>query len=476
MKIRTGSLAAALSVLALVLAPLRAPGYEDAETSGDRSHIDLIVDTDMGLDDVRAVLALLADTTVEISGIVTVEGSASGGKGLDNLLGLLESMHAERIPVCRGTASPDLEPPPWRETANALGGAAFPPPRTASPVPNGLGALERRLEEAGGEVWYLALGPLGNLARLLSAESAGRSIHTILIPVRITGDEIRCWNLTFDTVSTERVFAGAERIVLIDLTEAAEVDAVEILSTVEGTTPASRWIGRHVSCIGRSPAHLAIFDEIAAVAAGRPSLRKPGGRRFSITSDGGTYRLRPDSEGNVRVAAITDPALSVQLLTALWSRPVGPHDHHPDGTDNGIPAGVLIETFHGHLGPYVVLGYRMGQLALESLGSRGHFGISASVHSVLEPPRSCLIDGIQLGSGCTLGKRNIEIHGYDGPAYAVFSSEGGETVTIRLLPAIETRITRLVDVHGVKAAGERLLNEEIGKLFVVERASPCNHH
>ncbi len=25
------------------------------------------------------------------------------------------------------------------------------------------------------------------------------------------------------------------------------------------------------------------------------------------------------------------------------------------------------------------------------------------------PPQSCIIDGIQLGSGCTLGKRNIDL-------------------------------------------------------------------
>jgi hypothetical protein len=311
---------------------------------------------------------------------------------------------------------------------------------------------------------------------LLSAESIGRSIHTILIPARITGDEIRCWNLTFDTRSAERVFAAAERIVLVDLSEAAAVDAVEILSAVEGNTRASRWIAKLVSSIGRSTGHLSIFDEIAAVSAGRPSLHKLDGRRFRITGVGGTFRLRPDSNGNVSVATISDPALSVRLLTALWNRRIGGHDHHPEGAGDGAHAGWLIENFHGHLGPYVVLGYRMGRLALELLGTRGHFGISVSVHSVLEPPGSCLIDGIQLGSGCTLGKRNIDIHEHDGPAYAVFRSEDGDTVTIHLRPPIEARISRQVDLHGVKAAGETFLHEEPAELFIVERTAAGNHH
>lgn len=67
-----------------------------------------------------------------------------------------------------------------------------------------------------------------------------------------------------------------------------------------------------------------------------------------------------------------------------------------------------LAAFHGHLGPYIVLGYRMGRYA------RNHFcddpfSMKARVHCSGTPPESCVVDGVQLGSGCTLGKRNIEI-------------------------------------------------------------------
>lgn len=67
-----------------------------------------------------------------------------------------------------------------------------------------------------------------------------------------------------------------------------------------------------------------------------------------------------------------------------------------------------LAAFHGHLGPYIVLGYRIGKYARENFCD-DPFEMKAAVHCAGVPPQSCLADGVQLGSGCTLGKRNIEI-------------------------------------------------------------------
>lgn len=63
--------------------------------------------------------------------------------------------------------------------------------------------------------------------------------------------------------------------------------------------------------------------------------------------------------------------------------------------------------FHGHLGPYLVLGLKMGDLAVKKLKAKKHFGIKATVKGALNKPKSCLIDGIQISTGCTYGKGNI---------------------------------------------------------------------
>lgn len=64
--------------------------------------------------------------------------------------------------------------------------------------------------------------------------------------------------------------------------------------------------------------------------------------------------------------------------------------------------------FHGHLGPFIVLGYRMGRFALKYFGN-DPFSLKATIWCSGQTPQSCLMDGVQIGSGCTFGKRNIQL-------------------------------------------------------------------
>ncbi len=64
--------------------------------------------------------------------------------------------------------------------------------------------------------------------------------------------------------------------------------------------------------------------------------------------------------------------------------------------------------FHGHLGPYLVLGLRAGLLGTKYLG-KSYFELKAMVVTDAYPPRSCFIDGVQFTSGCTIGKGNLEV-------------------------------------------------------------------
>ena len=64
--------------------------------------------------------------------------------------------------------------------------------------------------------------------------------------------------------------------------------------------------------------------------------------------------------------------------------------------------------FHGHLGPYLVLGLLAGELALKMLKAKKHFGIELKVWGADKKPKSCFIDGLQLSTGATYGKGNIK--------------------------------------------------------------------
>jgi len=64
--------------------------------------------------------------------------------------------------------------------------------------------------------------------------------------------------------------------------------------------------------------------------------------------------------------------------------------------------------FHGHLGPYLVLGFLAGSLGLKKTGCNKYFGLEVKVYGANKKPESCLIDGLQLSTGATYGKGNIQ--------------------------------------------------------------------
>ncbi len=430
----------------------------------------VIVDTDMGLDDVRAVFALLADSTTAVDAFVTVEGSTSLGRGTDILVGLLEAGRSGSIPVVRGLERPGLGEPPWRRTANSLAGATFPPPRNTT-VADFSPAVMAGVMDRSTDVDYLALGPLGNLMALRSADPQGfRRIGAIWIPAVLEGRSMSGWNLTYDSEASAAVFGSGARIFVIDVSGAEEVDGVGFLSSLEGPSPPVLWVKRMLDGLGPGTGHVTLFDDLAAAAFLREDLVEFDEQAFTAMQTDGGFDLIPSPDGNVRIARLTDLDGALAALRNLYAR--GPLDRgsHSHDRKEEVPVETLLRAFHGHLGPYVVIGYRMGKLALARLDSKGHFGISAEVHSPRVTPSSCLIDGVQIGSGCTLGKGNILVEEAPAPAWAVFKTEAGRQVTIRLRPGIPGLVRDLVEAKGVEAAGRAFLAVDVDSLFTVEHA------
>lgn len=121
--------------------------------------------------------------------------------------------------------------------------------------------------------------------------------------------------------------------------------------------------------------------------------------------------------------------------------------------------------FHGHLGPYVVIGYRMGVLANDTLGS-DPFEKKATVWTGTTPPLSCIVDGIQFSSGCTLGKGTISIKN-DCLAQVQFSNKQGKQLTIRLLPDIQQEIDTTITEENIVEYAEQLFEKTDQELFEI---------
>jgi len=69
-----------------------------------------------------------------------------------------------------------------------------------------------------------------------------------------------------------------------------------------------------------------------------------------------------------------------------------------------------IRDYHGHVGPWNVLGYRIGRRALEEFGARwGDHSLDITCHTPLRTPYTCIADGLVIGTGNTIGRLDIRL-------------------------------------------------------------------
>jgi len=90
------------------------------------------------------------------------------------------------------------------------------------------------------------------------------------------------------------------------------------------------------------------------------------------------------------------------------------------------------EKFHGHLGPYLILGILSGEYALKRLGCKKYFGLQVKVWGATEKPKSCLVDGLQLSTGATYGKGNIHKLNGNNIKILINDSESRRSIKITL--------------------------------------------
>ena len=121
--------------------------------------------------------------------------------------------------------------------------------------------------------------------------------------------------------------------------------------------------------------------------------------------------------------------------------------------------------FHGHLGPYLILGLKAGLIGINHLG-KSYFGLRAVVETDGHPPRSCFIDGIQFASGCTTGKANLETR--VGNNVSVQFMKGDRRINVVLKEDILRVLDQLTSEQQVEMKSREVLGKSDNELFHVE--------
>jgi len=129
-----------------------------------------------------------------------------------------------------------------------------------------------------------------------------------------------------------------------------------------------------------------------------------------------------------------------------------------------VPEGLMDEAvrFHGHLGPFLVLGLKAGLFANEVLG-RDPFKTRAVVETDLVPPCSCFVDGVQVATGCTMGKGNIKLK--KGDSLSVTFMRGGEKLKLCLKEAVLESLRKISSMEEAKQAALALVDKPLREIF-----------
>lgn len=136
-------------------------------------------------------------------------------------------------------------------------------------------------------------------------------------------------------------------------------------------------------------------------------------------------------------------------------------------TDSAFSEDLLkrVVEFHGHLGPFLILGVKAGLYANSLLG-KDCFKTTAIVATEPSPPTSCFVDGVQFVTGCTMGKRNIKLR--KGRSISVTFLKDGKTVKLRLRDNVLESISRITSEEESRKESLKLADRPISKLFEIE--------
>jgi formylmethanofuran dehydrogenase subunit E len=118
---------------------------------------------------------------------------------------------------------------------------------------------------------------------------------------------------------------------------------------------------------------------------------------------------------------------------------------------------------HGHLGPFLVIGVRIGRVAKQILDpeNQGKGELYASVEVPLQTPFSCILDGVQSTTHCTIGNQRLRMEKSRRNITARFeTTESGKTLSIVVNPETVKEITEKIS----KGATNEALAEAIASM------------
>jgi len=371
----------------------------------------VIIDTDGGVDDYRAIILMLASPDVRVLGISASNGVLDSKDVYFKVKSLLNDLHHEGIPVGINNTNNEVA----KNCIPALEfkwGNNYPIPDS---IPLALNMINYLLSHVNDKIEFICLGSLNTIENLqkrnlLSTQrikkiiwsskyeyresnfnyeldkDAFESVSKLKIPFSIIGGEIK--GFEYDNDFSDYLNSNHNPY------------SIKMVSGISGNT--------------NSPYSNQCFDETLVLFLHFPELFKPD------TLDN-IIRYQFVNNNNVIEKAFEKiiSGETVNQNQVLKTFPIDSISYFPDvqknmtatiekyGREEWVSC-VLTNELHRHLGVYAVIGAKMGLRAKEFFGA-GIDEMRIISYAGDIPPFSCMNDGLQVSTGGTLGHGLISV-------------------------------------------------------------------
>ena len=116
--------------------------------------------------------------------------------------------------------------------------------------------------------------------------------------------------------------------------------------------------------------------------------------------------------------------------------------------------------FHGHLGPFLVLGVKMGLIGMKKLkieANARQLRIEAELPKQI--PYTCTLDGLQAVTRCTFGNRKLSLKEVKSPVISTkFDADNGEK---RVFICVKNEVLQTLMEKLQKAKGDTATQEKL---------------
>jgi pyrimidine-specific ribonucleoside hydrolase len=396
----------------------------------------IIIDTDCAIDDMRAISLLLSRPEITIKAILLSDGSLSPNEGAEKINSLLKEFNFDNIPVACGDLLKGVNPP-WREFNRQISWG-----KESDNQVTGLNAVDcliEKLKNADEKVILVCLGPLTNIAQLITKDASVVSKIERIIWYNESVKPLQGFNYECDKVSGDLVFKSKIRVdAIANLNKDntffdSSMYAVCEKSQTRLATVLKNVFSQPLVIEKLEQNHFKLCDDLVALYLTNPEL-------FDINIITDELNVRYNKDYNV--AGVREAIIDMINGTYFSERNIVfnrfPVQHEMFNydirpiIDSAIArygyeewkANVMTDEFHRHLGVFSIVGAKMGIKARELFGVGADL-LEVTSYAGTKPPYSCLNDGIQVSTGATLGMGTIHlaIHRKTQPS-AIFTYKG----------------------------------------------------